>query len=227
MLESRKDIRQTLASKNIRIGVMSHLEFTLDIPEHSRLSPFWNTRARGLGGNPVTCGQENLLNFRGDPYRGENILIHEFAHVVAKYALRELNKDFRTTLRAAFDKARNSGQFGGYGITTTGEFWAEGVQSWFECNTGGLLLKKDANGKRKPLLNRADLKMHLPELAELIAKSFGKNDWLYTTTDTRLTMPHLKGYNREEAPQFKYPKHIIDAARADRQRLNAKKKKKK
>ncbi len=224
VLKGRPDVREAMVAKNVRIGVMSHDEFTTDIPEHRRLSPWWNMRARGLGGNPVTCGAENILNYKGDPYRGENILIHEFAHVVAKFGLREVDKTFGARLQTIFDKAKTSGLFQGYGITSRGEFWAEGVQSWFECNTGGLILKKDAKGKRKPLLNRADLKEHLPDLARLLADSLGKNNWLYTTTDKRLDMPHLKGYDRDKAPQFKWPKHIVEAARADQKRINARKK---
>lgn len=228
MLKGRKDVRQAMVSKHVRLGVMSHDEFTTDIPEHRRLSAWLNKRARGLGGNPVTCGEENLLNYRGDPYRGENILMHEFAHAIHHSGLRVLDKTFGAKLRAAFNKAKNSEQFAGYGMSSAGEFWAEAVQSWFACNTAGLVRKRDKGGKRKPLLNRADLKAHLPEIARLLAEAFGDNDWLYTTTDRRLDMPHLKGYDRNKAPSFKWPKHVIEAARAARaeeQKRRARKKK--
>ena len=86
MLANRPDVRDAMIRSGSRLIVMSHDEFTTDVPEHSQMRPrnFWDARARGLGGSrtdPVcSCGEENLLSFPGDPYSTENILIHEFAH---------------------------------------------------------------------------------------------------------------------------------------------------
>ena len=67
---------------------MAHDELTTEIPEYRDLIPdfYCDRRARGLGPTGVrpttSCGEENLLNFRGDPYATESILIHEFSHVI-------------------------------------------------------------------------------------------------------------------------------------------------
>jgi len=226
MLKGRDDFRKAMVDKNLRIGIMAHDEFTTDIPEHSKLSPFYNVRARGLGGNPVTGGAENILNYKGDPYRGENILMHEFAHAIHHSGVCQIDKEFNTKWKALFTKIKESKKFGGYCMASFGELWAETVQSWFECNTGGVLLLKDENGKRKPLLNRADLKKYMPEVAKILAETFKDNDWVYTPAIKRLDMKHMAGYDPEKAPVFKWPQHIRDAARKAREKNKPKKKKK-
>ena len=80
----RNDLLSMLNRNKARYAVMARDEFTTDISEHSDLKPsqYWDYRARGLGATfarpAVTCGEENLLGIKGDPYAKENILIHEF-----------------------------------------------------------------------------------------------------------------------------------------------------
>ncbi|MGB0990832.1 MAG: glycoside hydrolase family 97 protein, partial [Akkermansiaceae bacterium] len=96
MLKNRPDILRELGKNRVRLAIMAWDERTADVPEHSDLKPhaYWNRRARGLGPTPhrpcVSCGEENLLNFPGDPYDDENILVHEFAHAVHDMALKTL-----------------------------------------------------------------------------------------------------------------------------------------
>src|SRR4051812_35836383 len=92
-LETREDILQALVANKVRCAVMARDEFTTAIPEYSTLRPaqYWDKRARGLGASrdrpAVSCGEENLLCYRGDPYASENILVHEFAHAIHQMAL--------------------------------------------------------------------------------------------------------------------------------------------
>ena len=84
MVGNRNELLSMLNQNKARYVVMARDEFTTDIPEHSDLKPsqYWDYRARGLGATfarpAVTCGEENLLGIKGDPYAKENILIHEF-----------------------------------------------------------------------------------------------------------------------------------------------------
>ena len=39
-------------------------------------------RSRGLGGNPTTGAEENLLGYPGTRYWGEHIFVHEFSHAI-------------------------------------------------------------------------------------------------------------------------------------------------
>ncbi|NQT88212.1 hypothetical protein HQ560_15700, partial [bacterium] len=88
LLKGREDLLKAIADNGVHLAIMAPDEFTTDIPEHSLLKPklFWDRRARGLGPikkRPVvSCGEENLLLYKGDPYWEENILIHEFAHAI-------------------------------------------------------------------------------------------------------------------------------------------------
>jgi len=77
-----------MINRGAYVGIMARTEVTTDIPEHAHLAndpdTDWNQRARSLGGTPnnpiTTAGEENLLCLTEDRYRGENILVHEFAH---------------------------------------------------------------------------------------------------------------------------------------------------
>ena len=224
MLSGRRDVLKALVRKKVYVGVMAYDEMTRDIPEHSELDPWMDMRARGLGGNPVTCGEENLLGFKGDPYRGESIFIHEFAHIV-QGGLTAVDKTFKTRLKALHAKTKEAGTFRGYGMGSLGEFWAEGVQSWFNCNRGGGLAIRKAGDKRTIQINTRDqLKTHLPELAKFLAEAFRGNKWTYVPALKRLNQPHLKGYDPTKAPVFKWPRKVIEAARKARAERAKKKK---
>ena len=74
MLGHRPDVLAAMAANGVRYTVMAHDEWTTDVPEHADLAParYWDRRARGLGATrhrpSVSCGEENLLGFPGDPY---------------------------------------------------------------------------------------------------------------------------------------------------------------
>ncbi|NQT36897.1 MAG: hypothetical protein HQ581_05385 [Planctomycetes bacterium] len=211
MLARRPDVLEKLGERSIYITVMAHTEMTTDMPETKHMSPWWDKRARGLGGNPVSCGEENLLCYQGDKYRGENIFVHEFAHILHG-AMGQIDETFDARLRQLHAEAKATGRYSGYGMGTFGEFWAEGVQSWFHCNRSGGLAVIGEDGKSWTQLHtREQLKEHLPELAALIDKSFAKNPWLYTPVLERLEQPHLKGYDPAKAPVFVWPPGVEEA----------------
>ena len=223
VLEGRDDIRDALVKKRrLYVAVMAHDEMTTDLPEGRHMEKWWDTRARGLGGYPISCAEENLLSFKGDPYRGENILIHEFAHGV-HWALRTIDGAFDKRLQALHREAKGTGRFRGYGITNHGEFWAEGVQSWFDCNRGGgLAVARPEGGRPEQINTREQLRKHLPEYAALLEKEFRGNAWTYVHVHERLHQPHLKGYDPSKAPVFKYSKSVIEAARRSARERDAK-----
>jgi len=214
LLAKRPDVLRALVRNGVRVGVMASTEMTRDIPEHSRLSPWWDKRARGLGGNPVTCGEENLLAYRGDPYAGENIFIHEFAHIIHGRGLRSIDKTFEPRLRALYERARASGRFRGYGMVNMSEFWAEGVQSWFDCNRAGGLAVVEGDAKAPRQINtRSGMREYLPEFAAFLDAAFGQTTWTYVPVARRLGRAHLKGYDPSSAPTFRWPRAVIEAFR--------------
>ncbi len=207
MLNGRNDLLQAIATAGVRLAVMSPSEFTLDVPEHSDLAPasYWNRRARGLGATrqrpAVSCGEENLLCLAGDPYSTENILIHEFAHVIHEFALAATDATFDDRLLAAFTEAKQRGRWRDhYALTNHREYWAEGVQSWFSCNR-----------PTDPVNDRTTLKTYDPPLASLLAEVFRDNPWTYVRPDRRdPPSAHLLGFDRATAPTFVWPKDLSD-----------------
>jgi hypothetical protein len=242
MLANRPDVLEHLATNNRYIGIQAYNEMTSDLPEQSGLDVWWDYRARGLCGALVTCGEENVMMYPGDPWAGENIFVHEFAHQIM-HTLLAIGKDYKARLSELCLKAQKSKRFRGYGLNDSPnaplEFWAEGVQAYFNCNgairpkaagSNPSLEALDAKGNHVcHIRTRAQLKKYLPGLAELIDKSFGRNKWTYTPVTKRLGQPHLRGYDPTKAPTFRWPKHVIEGfhrIEAERRAAKAKQAKK-
>lgn len=205
MIGHRPDILQALAENNVRFSIMAYNEMTTEIPEHSDLRPdfYWDRRARGLGATAArpstSCGEENLLNYPGDPYTTENILIHEFSHAIHQMGLSTVDPDFDNRLRELYASAMEKGLWKGtYASTNKEEYWAEGAQSWFNAN-------RENDSQHNHVSTRELLKDYDPEFATLLTDIFGDTDWRYTLTTTRSDLPHLQGYTPKDAPTFKWP----------------------
>jgi hypothetical protein len=193
MLAKHPDYREALIAKHWRIGVMAETEMTTDIPEHrDRKKPsldsrvltigerenyektigrmtdkeYWDRRARGLGGNPTTCAEENLLGYPGTRYYGENILVHEFGHAIMGGGIRTVDPELFAAIEASYKAAMAKGQYKGhYAATNPNEYWAEGVQWWFRSNYEWF------DGTTR-LQTPDDLKAYDPTLYELLGRVF-------------------------------------------------------
>jgi hypothetical protein len=156
MLAARPDLRKALIARKWRTGVIAEVEMTMDIPEYARMKrpgapagepvvqadrDYHANRSRGLGGNPTTGAEENLLGYPGTRYWGEHIFVHEFAHAMMT-GVREVDPAMHAEIRAAYDAAMAAGKYvhtdgrKHYATTNAGEYWAEGVQWWFFSNYG-------------------------------------------------------------------------------------------
>jgi hypothetical protein len=181
MLAGREDILQAIIRRKCRFVVMAPTEMTTDVPEQRNMKPkdYWDRRARGLGGRIASCGAENLLNLRGDRYRNENILIHEFSHCIHNYGLRSVDHTFDGRLRAAYKQAMDRGLWKKtYAATNAAEYWAEGVQSYFDCNA-------PAGGVHNEVRTRKKLARYDPVLFGLIDEVFRKASFRYVRYDRR------------------------------------------
>ena len=210
MIGHRSDVLQALAENNVRFAVMACNELTTQIPEHSDLQPtsYWDRRARGLGSTParpaVSCGEENLLNYAGDPYSTENILVHEFAHAIHQMGLNTVDPSFDDRLQAMFEAAVEKGLWKDtYAITNKAEYWAEGTQSWFDTNRAN-------DDQHNHVDTRDKLKGYDPALATLLTEVFGDTDWRYTQAVTRTHFSHLHGFNPEGSPKFKWSAELME-----------------
>ena len=207
MLAKRPDVRDAMIHSGSRLIIMAHDEFTTDMPEHAHIKPkdFWDGRARGLGGSrsdPVcSCGEENLLAYEGDPYSSENILIHEFAHNIHLRGMVRVDATFDDRLAEAFASAMEEGLWAGkYAASNRAEYFAEGVQSWFDDN-------REDDHDHNHVNTRAELIEYDPRLAALCEEVFGDTELVYTKPTTRLS-GHLQGYDPAEAPRFVWPERV-------------------
>lgn len=207
MLAERPDVRKAMIASGSRLIVMAHSEFTTDIPEYAGMKPkdYWDARARGLGGSRgqavCSCAEENVLGYPGDPYHAESIVIHEFAHNIHLRGLVRVDETFDPRLKQAYDAAMEAGLWKGkYASTNKNEYWAEGVQSWFDDN-------RENDHDHNHVNTRVELQDYDPRLAKLCEEVFGKTKLAYTKPASRLT-GHLAGYDPKKAPKFVWPKRL-------------------
>ncbi len=180
MLAKRADIKAYMVKNHCRVMIVGAKEEVCDLPEYAHIcnSPeniaYLNKRARGFGGSPeddfsASCGEENLLALPSDRYTGENILIHEFAHLFHLVGIVGVEPGFDKELEALRHSAISKGLWKDtYAISNKEEYFAEGVQSFFNCNR----YSETPNGVHNSMNRRAKLKAYDPELYNLLARYF-------------------------------------------------------
>ena len=174
-------VLDSMVHRGTRVAIMARYEGTTDIPEHHYLindtSLNWDVRARGLEGTleiPLTsCAEENVLAYQIDKYHAEDILIHEFAHSIHLIGLTLAVPDFNSRLEQCFENAKAKGILANtYRETEVMEYFAEGVQDWFNVNA-----EMDHNdGKHNWCNTREELLDFDPELYNLLAEYFPKTN---------------------------------------------------
>ncbi|MBB6049750.1 sulfatase-like hydrolase/transferase [Armatimonas rosea] len=213
LLAKRPDVRDAMIASGSRMCILAYNEFTTDQPDFAWLMPkdFWDRRARGLGGSETdplcSCAEENLLGYPGDPYAAENILIHEFAHNIHLRGMVRVDKTFDSRVKACYESAMKAGLWKGkYASTNHHEYFAEGVQSWFDNN-------RENDHDHNHVNTRAELIEYDPGLAALCREVFGDTVLKYTKPATRLT-GHMEGYNPKDAPTFVWPERLRNIKQA-------------
>ena len=194
MTAHRPDLRAALVERRMRVIVMGQTESTTDLPEQRdwkkptpddrRLTTderehyeerigkltdkqYWDRRARGMGGNPASCAEENLLGYPGTRYFGENILVHEFSHAIMDIAIRRADPDLLHEIEAVYRSAMDEGLWQRhYAATTAHEYWAEGTQTWFWSNFA-------FNDRGRRVATPADLEAYDPRLYRLLGRVYG------------------------------------------------------
>jgi hypothetical protein len=217
MLAMRPDIRKALIARRWRTGVIAEVEMTMDIPEYANMKrpgasrdepvdqadrDYHANRSRGLGGNPTTGAEENLLGYPNTRYWGEHIFVHEFAHAIMGGGIRDVDPSMFAEIRAAYDAAMAAGKYvhadgrKHYATTNAGEYWAEGVQWWFFSNYGECFA--------------GDVKVETPEefaaydpkLNELISRVFATHRIPMDVFHGKKIRPVKCGRDRDRDPGF-------------------------
>ncbi len=177
MLSKRDNVRLMLIEKNARVGIIGATEVTTDMPEYEFLkddpNTNWDERSRGLGGTiwvPLTTGaEENIMCYSDDRYHPEDILIHEFAHAIHGMGIIFVEPDFEERLNTLFNDAISSGKWANtYAASNFSEYWAEGVQDWYNVNNQSI----PANGVHNHVNTRSELQQYDVGLYNLISEYF-------------------------------------------------------
>lgn len=203
MLLTRPDLRASMIDRGWRTGVIAETEMTMDIPEYMdfkapgapRDEPmtqadrdYHANRSRGMGGNPTTGAEENLLGYPNTRYWGEHIFVHEFAHAIHS-AIRRVDPGMAQEIKDAYDTAMAAGKFVGvdgrrhYGATNDSEYWAEGTQWWFfsnygECFAGNVIVESPES-----------LEAYDPTLFELLGRVYSTHHILMDVYHGRSIRP--------------------------------------
>ena len=180
MLAKRPDVKAHMVKKGCHVMIIGKDEETCDLPEFAHICncedsiKYWNWRARGFGGAPEdefssSCGEENLLALPQDKYVGENILIHEFAHLIHTVGIVGVEPDFNERLEALRQNAIRKGLWEKtYAESNKEEYFAECVQSFFNCNR----YAEPANGVHNWVNRRTKLKTYDPDMYRLLQEYF-------------------------------------------------------
>lgn len=160
-----------LIAQKVRVVIWARTEKASSIPEWFAKhgtggdTTYWG----GFGPIPdlLICGgtEANLI----DNFGAENVFVHEFAHAIAEMALASIDANFTAQLNTAWN-ARTSVTparwAGTYAATDTKEYWAEGVQSYFNVN-------RAADAVHNGIDTRAELQAYDPLLYALISRVYG------------------------------------------------------
>jgi hypothetical protein len=99
--------------------------------------------------------------------------------------------------------------FGGpkqcYAALNKAEYWAEGVQAWFDTN-------RTMDHDHNHIHTRDQLKEYDPVMYQLCQDVFGDSQWRFVSPRTRAGTGYLKGYDPATAPKVVDLPHIDQAA---------------
>jgi hypothetical protein len=178
MVTFRSDVLLKLIENNFRVAIIATTEVITDTPENSDLytafpGTDWN-KNRGLTGSyplrPITVSsEENALCSVSDPYSNEDILIHETAHGIHLNGIRLVDITIDAELQQAFNDAKDKGLWiNTYAGSNYIEYFAEGVQDWFNVNAEAI----PTNGVHNQINTRDELKNYDLTLYNIIKRYF-------------------------------------------------------
>jgi hypothetical protein len=173
-VSSRQDVRDALAAQHHHVAVLAQGEKATDIPEYVDLyqafpGTDWNA-FRAISATPerpVTSSDEaNLLCLSDDIYFDTSALVSRLAYSVRLLALVEIDAQFRTQTRAAYDAAMSQNLWANTGATKNSEdYWAVGCTAWLGTNP------------RLPVNSPKTVSTYDPLLAAVLEKYLPTNDW--------------------------------------------------
>ena len=161
-------ITSNLVSAKVALHIIGKDQVTTDLPEwrQDKGKPLAeyngltrDQRTRGMGGQLVSCGEENLLKLDKDKYRGRDIYVHEFTHAIRNLAMSQAARDL---FDRQFERSIKKGLWvKGYAASNPDEFFSE-LSMWYFGTHGDMNMNEP-----KPQPGAEGLKKYDPEAFEL------------------------------------------------------------
>ena len=147
------------------------------------------------------------------------------SHAIHDTGLDLVDSSFDSRLKAAYQAAMKKGLWKTkYAANNHHEYWAEGVQSWFNTN-------RPPDHDHNHVDTREELVEYDPGLAALVREIFGQGRWRYSNPGSRRKPGHLSGYQGDPAKRFEWPAKLVEGykeyERQQRKKKDAEKKKEK
>lgn len=186
MLSDRPDLLAALAEGPFRLGIIGLEERAVDLPEYRDLpanfsGTDWDA-ARAYGATPrrplAAVPEENLLCLPDDTYPGQSVLPHELAHSLLDMVLAVQDSTVEPRIVALYGAARTKTAYRDtYALTNADEYWAEGVQDFFDASRAAYGPGGGGDGYDGPIASRETLRTEDPGLYTLIAEVFSEMAW--------------------------------------------------
>jgi hypothetical protein len=176
-------VRAAMVRNGMRVAVIAQDEVMTDIPEYRDLADAFPDRdvdrdTRSLGASlqrPVSSSaEENVLCLADDLFAGESLLVHSIAHGMRRLGIIPVDSEWDARLSSAYQSALERGLWQGtYAARDAEQYWAEGVQDWYDVNVEA----SPPDGIHNSVNTRAELREYDPALAALIAEYLPDDGW--------------------------------------------------
>lgn len=182
MLAPIPEVRRELIRQRAYFSIVGSEEQLTTLTECSHMdNEYWDQRARGLGGSPrgamTSSPEENLLCCRRGRYDGESSVVHEFAHTLHLIGLGTDYARFTAGLTRLYEAALGRGLWADtYAASDVKEYWAEGVQTYFNTN----LETNPADDIHNQVNTRSELQEYGPGLYAFVDSFFHGFEWTPT-----------------------------------------------
>jgi hypothetical protein len=207
----RHDILKALIADGARLVVLGRQERLSDLPEFKEVKDTAGfDEVRYLEYTPerklIVVPEENVLYLPSDPVARKCLLIHFFAKALYQVAglrpvdpdfdrrrnkqqyelrVKRLDIEFDQRLRAIYEQAMSKSLWKGTPAAHThAEYWASGVEAYFDAAGDGL----PPNLADRPITTREALQAYDPELYALVDETMaykGHVDWRYQPRGAR------------------------------------------